>query len=84
MEHRQMGYTWRNNVRNKSTLCREFKENDIPPRAYDQCEGQLEVCDLNVCDFYNVKLKNMIVNKNILMIILNIIALLNIKMKILI
>ena len=36
---------------------REIKENDIPPHYYDQMQGQLEVCNLNECDFLQCKVE---------------------------
>tara|TARA_B100001093_G_C26633860_1_gene930104 strand:- start:41 stop:877 length:837 start_codon:yes stop_codon:yes gene_type:complete len=41
----------------KVPYCREFKENDIPPHYYDQMQGQLEVCDLIICDFLQCKIE---------------------------
>jgi len=41
----------------KVPYSREFKENDVPPHYYDQMQGQLEVCDLNVCDFMQCKIE---------------------------
>tara|TARA_Y100000590_G_scaffold40670_1_gene43418 strand:- start:106 stop:963 length:858 start_codon:yes stop_codon:yes gene_type:complete len=41
----------------KVPYSRDFKENDIPPHYYDQMQGQLEVCDLDVCDFLQCKVE---------------------------
>ena len=41
----------------KVPYSREFEKDNIPPHYYDQMQGQLEVCDLDECDFLQVKLE---------------------------
>jgi len=47
----------------KVPYTREIKEDDIPEHYYDQMQGQLEVCDLNICDFLQCKIKEYINEK---------------------
>ena len=38
---------------------REFQKDDIPPHYYDQMQGQLEVCNLDECDFLQCKIEEL-------------------------
>ena len=43
----------------KVPYTRDFKKDDIPPHYYDQMQGQLEVCNLDECDFLQCKIEEL-------------------------
>lgn len=43
----------------KVPYSREFQKDDIPPHYYDQMQGQLEVCNLDECDFLQCKIEEL-------------------------